>query len=213
MTRTITTAQASARKDGSVLQQIQARLKVPKKQRNASGHYNFRSCADIVEALKPILAEFSAYIILSDEIVLIGDRYYLKATATLHAGKEIQSASSYAREELAKQGMDASQITGSASSYARKYALSGLLGIDDTDDADTMDNRDANATKKEEAVMISVKPTRTKSDLTKEEKECIINCTSEKELVKTCAQLQKEKGPDYRQVIVRYYNLKKGDFK
>lgn len=125
-----------------ILQEIQQKLKAPKSQRNNFGGYNYRSCEDIVEALKPILAEYQAAIILSDDIVEIGGRVYVKATATLKADKEIISVTAFAREPEAKKGMDESQITGAASSYARKYALNGLFGIDDTKDADTMDNRD-----------------------------------------------------------------------
>lgn len=125
-----------------ILQEIQQKLKAPKGQRNNFGGYNYRSCEDILEALKPILAEYNAAIILADEIVAIGGRVYVKATATLQCETGSTSVTAYAREPEAKKGMDESQITGAASSYARKYALNGLFGIDDTKDADTMDNRD-----------------------------------------------------------------------
>lgn len=125
-----------------ILQEIQQKLKAPKNQRNNFGGYNYRSCEDIVEALKPILADYGAAIILSDEIVAVGERVYVKATATLKTKDEQFSTTAFAREPVAKKGMDESQITGAASSYARKYALNGLFGIDDTKDADTMDNRD-----------------------------------------------------------------------
>lgn len=124
-----------------ILQQIQQKLKAPKNQRNSFGGYNYRSCEDILEALKPVLAEFNAAVLLSDEIVQIGTRWYVKATATLKTETESVSVTAYAREEETHKGMAESQITGSASSYARKYALNGLFGIDDTKDADTMDNR------------------------------------------------------------------------
>lgn len=128
------------------LQLIQEELKAPKSQRNNFGNYSYRSCEDILEAVKPILSKYDLAIILSDEIVLIGDRYYVKATATLKRQEgpklfEEVSATAFAREAVARKGMDESQITGSASSYARKYALSGLFALDDTKDADTMDNR------------------------------------------------------------------------
>lgn len=126
-----------------ILQEIQKELKAPKNQRNSFGGYNYRSCEDIVEALKPILAKHKAAIILSDEIVEIGGRVYVKATATLKTDTDNISVTAFAREPEAKKGMDESQITGAASSYARKYALNGLFGIDDTKDADTMDNREA----------------------------------------------------------------------
>ena len=117
---------------------IQTELKAPKGQYNSYGGYKYRSCEDILEAVKPLLAKYNCYLNISDEIVLIGDRYYVKATATLTRCEDSMyfSATAYAREEETKKGMDASQITGSASSYARKYALNGLLAIDDTKDAD-----------------------------------------------------------------------------
>jgi len=120
-----------------LLNKIQKALKAPKGQRNTFGNYNYRSCEDILEAVKPLLGE--ATLIITDEIVLIGDRYYVKASALLHQanGTMIASATAYAREALTKKGMDEAQITGAASSYARKYALNGLLAIDDTKDADT----------------------------------------------------------------------------
>ena len=124
-----------------ILQEIQSKLKAPKGQRNNFGGYNYRSCEDILEALKPVLAEYGAAVLLSDEIVQMGTRWYVKATATLKTEKESISVTAFAREAENRKGMDESQITGSASSYARKYALNGLFGIDDTKDADTMDNR------------------------------------------------------------------------
>ena len=120
-----------------VLTQIQTKLKAPKSQFNSFGKYSYRSCEDILEALKPILGEHKASVILSDEIIEIGGRFYVKATATLYAGGESCSATAQAREDAEKKGMDGSQITGTASSYARKYALNGLFAIDDTKDADT----------------------------------------------------------------------------
>lgn len=124
-----------------VLQKIQSELKANKGQFNKFGGYAYRSCEDILEAAKPVLAKYGASIVLSDEIALIGDRYYVKATATIKTADESESTTAYAREAVARKGMDESQITGSASSYARKYALSGLFALDDTKDADTMDNR------------------------------------------------------------------------
>lgn len=120
------------------LNEIQQQLKAHKGQFNSFGNFNYRSCEDIVEAVKPLLGE--AVLLLDDHLVLIGDRYYVRATATLRDGKESVSVSAYAREALDKKGMDTSQITGATSSYARKYALNGLFLIDDTKDADTMDN-------------------------------------------------------------------------
>lgn len=121
----------------SKLVEIQAELKVPKNQRNNFGNYNYRSAEDILEAVKPLLKKHGAKIILSDKPVLIGDWHYIEATARFTCGDEVESVTAYAREALNKKGMDESQITGTASSYARKYALNGLLLIDDTKDADT----------------------------------------------------------------------------
>lgn len=118
--------------------QIQSRLKAPKKNKNTFGGYNYRSCEDILEAAKPICHELGCLINICDEIVEVGGRIYVKATASIYnADGQCFSATAYAREEETKKGMDAAQITGSASSYARKYALNGLLAIDDTKDADT----------------------------------------------------------------------------
>lgn len=122
-----------------LLNKIQQELKVPKNQRNNFGNYNYRSCEDILEAVKPLLED--AVLTINDEIVNIGDRYYVKATAILQTNIKSISATAYAREPIIKKGMDEAQITGATSSYARKYALNGLFAIDDTKDADTMDNK------------------------------------------------------------------------
>lgn len=119
---------------------IQHKLKAPKGQYNSFGKYNYRSCEDILEGVKPFLKEHNLALLIDDEIVQIGERYYVKATAKITDGREIVSATAYAREPDTKKGMDESQITGATSSYARKYALNALLCIDDTKDADTMDN-------------------------------------------------------------------------
>jgi hypothetical protein len=121
------------------MKDIQAKLKAPKGQFNNFGKYKYRSCEDIVEAVKPLLAEAGYHLILSDDIIAVGDRIYVKATASVYSGIEVLgTATAFAREPMDKKGMDASQITGTASSYARKYALNGLFAIDDTKDADTM---------------------------------------------------------------------------
>lgn len=121
----------------SKLLEIQHRLKAPKGQYNSFGKYKYRSCEDILEAVKPILNDVGCTLTLSDEIVLIGDRFYVKATALLVGADTNHQVTAYAREDEDKKGMDGSQITGTASSYARKYALNGLFCIDDTKDADT----------------------------------------------------------------------------
>lgn len=117
--------------------EIQKELKAPKGQFNKFGNYKYRSCEDILEAVKPLCAKQGVQLTVSDELVLIGERYYIKATAKVTDGSETVEVTAYAREEENKKGMDASQITGTASSYARKYALNGLFCIDDTKDADT----------------------------------------------------------------------------
>lgn len=123
------------------LQIIQTKLKAPKSQYNKFGQYNYRSCEDIVEAAKPLLAENECTLTISDDIVLIGTRVYVKATATItNSQGEKEQCSAFAREEETKKGMDTAQITGSTSSYARKYALNGLFCIDDTKDPDNFDN-------------------------------------------------------------------------
>lgn len=114
---------------------IQQTLNAPKNQRNNFGGYNYRSAEDILEAVKPLLQSIT--LTVSDEIVLIGNRYYVKATATLSDGEDEIAVTAYAREEESKKGMDASQLTGATSSYARKYALNGLFCIDDARDPDT----------------------------------------------------------------------------
>lgn len=118
------------------LVQIQTELKAPKNQRNNFGGYNYRSCEDIMEAVKPLLKKYNVSLTVSDDIVCVGTRIYVKATATLSDGIFDVQNSAFAREAEAKKGMDESQITGAASSYARKYALNGLFCIDDTKDAD-----------------------------------------------------------------------------
>lgn len=119
---------------------IQTELKAPKSQFNKFGGYNYRNCEDILEAVKPLCAKHDVVPLLSDEIVMIGERYYVKGIAKITDGKDEIITTAFARESFDKKGMDESQITGSASSYARKYALNGLFCIDDTKDADFMDN-------------------------------------------------------------------------
>jgi hypothetical protein len=121
---------------------IQSRLKAPKGQYNSFGKYKYRNCEDILEAVKPLLRDNGCYLTITDEVVSIGDRYYVKAIATLTDGEEKIEVSALAREEETKKGMDASQVTGATSSYARKYALNGLFCIDDTKDADSYEQKE-----------------------------------------------------------------------
>lgn len=123
---------------------IQSKLKAPKGQYNSFGKYNYRSCEDILENARPLANENNCVIVINDDIKEVAGRYYVEATATLFdadSGEEI-SAKAMAREPESKKGNDESQITGASSSYARKYALSALFALDDTKDADTMDNRE-----------------------------------------------------------------------
>lgn len=128
------------------LLKVQAELKAPKSQYNKFGKYTYRSCEDIVEAAKPLLSNQGLTLLMSDDVVLIGERYYIKATATLidiSDGEQL-AVSALAREPVSRKGMDDSQVTGSSSSYARKYALNGLFCIDDSKDSDQL-NTDASS--------------------------------------------------------------------
>ena len=128
------------------LLRVQTQLKAPKNQYNIFGKYYYRSCEDITEAVKPLLAEENLVMTISDELTLIGDRYYIKATVTVIDGEtgEKHEVHAYAREAESKKGMDESQITGAASSYARKYALNGMFAIDDTKDSDATNTHGKN---------------------------------------------------------------------
>lgn len=125
------------------LAKIQKELKAPKGQVNKFGGYKYRNCEDILEAVKPLLGDLILRI--EDDIVEVGERFYVKAEAWLYDGENSIVTRAYAREPLSKKGMDESQVTGAASSYARKYALNGLFCIDDTKDADSHDNRESGA--------------------------------------------------------------------
>lgn len=125
------------------LSKVQSELKAPKGQYNSFGKYKYRSCEDILEAVKPLNAKHGVVLTVGDEVVEISNRFYVKATATLvdvESGEKVTNTA-LAREDDAKKGMDGSQITGTASSYARKYCLNGLYCIDDTKDADTDEYR------------------------------------------------------------------------
>lgn len=145
------------------LLQVQTELKAPKSQRNTFGNYNYRNCEDILEAVKPLCAKVKALILLTDEIKNVADRYYVEATAQFIDIETAESVSvkANAREEETKKGMDGSQITGASSSYARKYALGGLLNIDDNKDSDSTNTGD----KKDEPV---IKPSQNQLDELKE---------------------------------------------
>lgn len=135
------------------LMEIQQELKAPKGQYNSFGKYKYRNCEDILESVKPILKKLKLVLTLQDNLEQIGNRYYVKATATLTdiiTGNNITNTA-YAREEDEKKGMDGSQITGASSSYARKYALNGLFAIDDTKDSDTTNDEVPMEVTKEDA--------------------------------------------------------------
>ena len=127
------------------LNKIQVEFKCGKNQTNKFGGYQFRSCSDILEAVKPLLEKHKVVLTVTDEILLIGERFYVKATATVHdtEGEGSVSASAYAREGESQKGMSEAQLTGSTSSYARKYALNGLFSIDDVRDDDSTNTHGA----------------------------------------------------------------------
>ena len=150
------------------LAKVQAELKAPKGQFNSFGKYHYRSQEDILEAVKPILSRQGMTINLTDDIVLVGERYYVKSTATVSDGTDTISVTAFAREPSEKKGMDESQITGTASSYARKYALNGLFAIDDTKDSDA-EEQPKQAIEKREATPLPKQPTnKLDEDLLKE---------------------------------------------
>lgn len=179
---------------------IQIELKAPKNQYNSFGKYKYRNCEDILEAVKPLCLKNKAVLTVSDEVENIHERYYIKATATLHdtESEEKISVTARAREEEDKKGMDGSQVTGASSSYARKYALNGLFAIDDTKDSDTTNTGDkgedkpksVQETKPQETVepikmtLEEAKKLRTKSGieldkLTNKQLDAFLNCNRE----------------------------------
>lgn len=176
------------------LRMVQQKLKAPKNQYNSYGKYRYRSCEDILEGVKPLLEEVGAAIVLTDTIEQVGDRFYIKTTATFMDGADIICNTAYARESDDRKGMDESQITGTASSYARKYALNGLLLIDDTKDADSDENHN-------EAVGRSRSEAAKKTQATKEKNaaDSANKIISEKDL-NVLIELMKKKGisPDQK---------------
>jgi hypothetical protein len=152
---------------GIKLVDIQRKLKAPKGQYNSFGKYKYRSCEDILEAVKPLLAKEGCVLVISDDVVQVGERYYIKATATLTDSEDGSciTTSAFARESFDKKGSDESQITGAASSYARKYCLNGLFLIDDTRDSD------ATNTQKKEAPVENEKLTNIKKQIVEKAKE------------------------------------------
>ncbi|MDY4561365.1 MAG: ERF family protein [Peptostreptococcus porci] len=155
----------------ATLTEIQNELKAPKNQYNRFGKYKYRSCEDILEALKPLLLKHKATLIINDEIQEMGTRIYVKAICTFVVGDEKIQTTAFAREEESKKGMDGSQVTGASSSYARKYALNGLFLIDDTKDADTDEFKEQSKNKQEN---------KSKQELTKEQINILYSMASEK---------------------------------
>lgn len=177
------------------LMHIQQELKAPKGQYNDFGKYKYRSLEDIQEAVKPLLKEYKCALVIRDELINEGERYYIRAEARLYdvETEGTIACTAYAREASEKKGMDDSQITGTASSYARKYCLNGLFAIDDTKDADTNEYRESNK-KKAEAIEKGVP-----QDLPQKVQEELLTEISEKELdafKKLCA----DTGLDYKEV-------------
>jgi len=151
--------------------EVQTDLKVEKGQLNKFGGYYYRSCEDILEAVKPLLKKAGLIMTMEDEIVNIGDRFYVKAKVIVNDGEQLIEAAAYAREEETKKGMDGSQITGSASSYARKYALAGLWLVDDGKDSDSDDNT-APRTAVKQKVVATPTPEKNEASVAPEQWEC-----------------------------------------
>lgn len=137
------------------LRKIQSELNAPKNLYNSFGKYSYRSCESILEAVKPLLQKYEAEVVLTDEVISVGDRIYVKATAIYTCKDDEVIVTAFAREPQAKKGMDEPQITGTASSYARKYALNGLFLIDDNKDADTDEYHYQQEQKEEPAPLVS----------------------------------------------------------
>ncbi len=188
------------------LLKVQTTLKAPKSQYNAFGKYNYRNCEDILEAVKPICKEVNALVYLSDEIELIGERYYVKATARFidpESGEGIYAVA-YAREEETKKGMDGSQVTGASSSYARKYALNGLFDIDDTKDSDTTNTHGKEEKPAYQENKTDFQPAKPKA---KSPRETLIAKLKEKGI--NAAEYAKEKGLNPQTADERYLELLK----
>ena len=180
------------------LNAIQSALKAPKTQENKFGGYKYRKAEDILESVKPLLKANGCTLTCTDELTLIGERYYIKATATITAIEDGSSVSTtaYAREELTKKGMDESQVTGASSSYARKYALNGLLCIDDTADSDTTNVGDSTEPEKNYG--------RTKKTPSKPVEKAVTTPTPEKNSGTPDMRNLLPGGPDYKKVVSLY---------
>ena len=181
------------------LMEIQSKLNVPKSLRNNFGGYNYRSAELILEAVKPLLKEHGCTLTINDDMVMVGDRIYVKATATIkNDNGETETTTAFAREPLSKKGQDDSQVTGAASSYARKYALNGLFCIDDTKDADALNvNKEYTQPAVDpnlEMVIANIKVASSIADLTKIWNECYAY-QSNKDFVSALTNRKKELKP------------------
>jgi len=205
------------------LSQLQQDIKAPKNKKNTFGNYNYRSCEDVMHSFKEINKQYNFVLNVSDEIVNVGDRYYIKAIATLSDGENSITAIGYAREDENKKGMDLSQLTGACSSYARKYALNGLFCLDDTKDADTDEFQNKSQNKQNESVFDSQLPPQTKQFQFEEPSEVLINeiknliqmlpvdDTEKKEIVKNYSQeegISKKTGKSWERYINNLNTLK-----
>jgi hypothetical protein len=183
------------------INKIQTELVAPKDLNNKFGNYKYRSCEGILKALKPLLQEYELILIIQDSIEQVGDRFYIKAKATIKDGDKEIFAVAYAREALTKKGMDESQVTGAASSYARKYALNGLLCIDDTKDADSKDNSKEGNPKEKNVVkkisnVIDEDSKEILNTMNKESSNIIINALSEATSKDSLDEIYNEYKPD-----------------
>ena len=161
---------------------VQTMLKAPKNQYNTFGKYNYRNCEDILEAVKPLCKEVKSVVLLTDDVVMIGERYYVKATAMfidVESEHQLQ-VTAYAREEETKKGMDGSQVTGASSSYARKYALNGLFDIDDTKDSDNTNTHGKGEEPQKGKAPSTTEKTPQKQDKPKSYRELLIDKLKEK---------------------------------
>lgn len=176
----------------SKLQKIQREMKAPKNLFNKFGNYSYRNAEGILEAFKPFGEKYKVALVVSDDVVVVGDRYYIKATATLldTESETTISNSAFARESFDKKGQDDSQITGTASSYARKYALNGLFLLDDTKDADTDEFHEETKKKAETVKKATAEQVKTIKELTPDEK--TLNAMLKYFGVKTLADLSEE---------------------
>lgn len=187
------------------LAEIQRTLNAPKNQYNSFGKYKYRSCEDILEGVKPLLG--GLFLSISDEIVPVGDRYYVRATASITDGETTHTATAMAREEESKKGMDAAQVTGATSSYARKYCLNGLFGIDDSKDADTNEHR-----QQQTSAPAQSKPKPKPADILAAFSEAALNKTNPDDLKQSFAKAWKMlDGTPEQAKAKEVYNMKKSE--